>query len=147
MFLIGLASWSTGPNIFSGGRPIEPLQAAISLGLAVSIIAVAVTVFAAVPTVILLNRRRWVSLGSLLLVGAALGNLPFALIVSVLTGKHLANGTMSSEVGSLWFGVPGAARSIALGLVCGITCALVFWTVAIRGTERRPTTAHENQGS
>jgi ABC-type dipeptide/oligopeptide/nickel transport system permease component len=135
IFLISLVSWKMGIGIFSGGKPTDPLQAAISLALAIAIIAILVTVFAGVPTVMLLARRRPVTLRSLLLAGAALGNLPFALIVSAIAVQRSLSGTIEPDISALWFGVPGAARSIGLGLVCGTTCATVFWVIAIRGIE------------
>ena len=84
MFLTSLASWHTSVNLFAGGTPTDPVQSAISLALGVTIIAVPVTLFAAIPAVLALSRRSPVNLGSLLLAGAVLGNLPFAVLVGAV---------------------------------------------------------------
>lgn len=142
MFLTSLASWHTGVNLFAGGRPSDPVQSAISLAFGVTIIAVPVTLFAAIPAVLALSRRSPVNLGSLLLAGAALGNLPFAVLVGAVGAHHFATGEASS-VSTAWYGGSGAARCLWLGTICGTASAAVFWIVAIRrtGTQANPTTS------
>ena len=116
------------------GTPIDSLDAAVSFGAGVGILAVVVTIFGALPAVVWLNRTRTLSLSRLLLLGAALGNVPFALIAVGVVAAHLANGTLSPDVGWYWYGFSGAAVRTAMGLICGLGSAAAFWLVALRGS-------------
>jgi hypothetical protein len=130
-----LALWGTGYDIFEGGRPRDPMPAAVSLGMGAAVIAVVVTVFGAVPAVAWLAGRGPLSLRRLLVLGAALGNAPFAIIVLGVLGTQLAKGTLTRGVGGAWFGTPGAVRAIVVGLILGMSSAALFWFIAVRGTD------------
>jgi hypothetical protein len=136
MFVIYLGLWYGGARTVFEGTPIDPIDSAGALALGVGIIAVVVTIFGAVPSVTWLIRRGPLSLRKLLVLGAALGNAPFAAIVAGILVTHLVKGTPSPYAARLWFGLYGAVRAIALGLVIGMVSATVFWAVAIRSTER-----------
>src|SRR5688572_7731392 len=71
--------WKEG--LLPHGASIDSPDSAWSLGAGVAILAVLMTVFAAIPVVIWLNGRRSLSFGRLLVLGAVLGSVPFALIV------------------------------------------------------------------
>jgi hypothetical protein len=126
------ALWYSG--MLSEGVPINSLDSAASLGMGVGTLAVLTTVFGAVPVVVWLKRRRPLSLRTLLLLGAALGNLPFAIIILGIVVTHLVSGTLSSDIGRYWNGLPGAVVRTVMGLICGMGSAAVFWAVAVRGT-------------
>jgi hypothetical protein len=82
--------------------------------------------------VICLNQRRWLTLGKLLLFGAVVGNLPFALIV---VGVVVMNpGVALREVAANWYGLSGAITNIAMGVVVGAGGAATFWLVSVCGT-------------
>jgi hypothetical protein len=116
------------------GAPIDSLDSAASLGMGVGMLAVLMTALGAVPAVVWLKRRRPLSLRTLLLLGAALGNVPFAIIILGIVVVHLVSGTLSMDVGRNWYGLQGAVVRTVLGLVCGMGSAAVFWAVAVRGT-------------
>jgi hypothetical protein len=134
VFVISLALWHLGDGTLFEGRPFDPVDAAVSLAIGVGIIALVVTLVGAVPAVVWMIGRGPLSLRKLLLLGAALGNAPFAIIVVSIIVAHLVSGTLSGDVGRLWYGLAGTVRAIALGLLCGVGSAAVFWAVAIRGT-------------
>jgi hypothetical protein len=134
MFILYLALWHSGVRVFEGA-PIDPVDSAASLAMGVGIIAVVVTVYGAVPAVTWLIRRGPLPLGKVLLLGAALGNVPFVLIVVAILVTHLLRGTLTTGVAGLWYGMYGTVRAIVLGLVLGTIPAAIFWVVAIRGTE------------
>ena len=121
-------------GLFPGGAPIDSLDSAASLGMGVGILALLMTVFGAMPAVAWLGRRQPPSLRTLLLVGGALGNVPFLLILGGIVTTHLMRGTFSSDIGVYWDGLSGAVVRTVMGLVCGMGAAAVFWGVAVRGT-------------
>jgi hypothetical protein len=125
--------WHAGLVPF--GAPIHSLDSAGSLSAGVTILAVLMTVFGAVPAVIWLNGRR--SLGRLLILGAALGSVPFALIVLGVVTVHAMNGTLSADVGRYWHGLSGAAVRVTMGLISGMGSAAAFWFVGIRNAATR----------
>lgn len=134
MFIILLALWYSGVHAFEG-PPAEPVDVAVGIAFGVTIIAIYVIGCGAVPAVIWLANRGPLPLRKVLLLGAVLGNVPFALIIAGIILTQFVNGTLSSEVGRLWYGFPGAIRNIALGVVIGMSSAAVFWLIAVRGTE------------
>jgi hypothetical protein len=131
MFFTCLVLWGVGAWAFDGPPSFD---AAIGLGLAVSVIAALVTVFGAVPAVLWLIRRRNLSLRTLLLAGMALGNAPLAIIVAGILARQAIRGNLLSDAG-LSFGWFVAIRSILLGLWFGIAAAVVLWAVGVRGTD------------
>ena len=132
MFVTCLAMWSTGTWALEGS---PGLDAALSLGLAIAVIALIVSAFGAVPAVVALIRRGPISFRTLVLVAIALGNVPFAIIVGAIVVTQLARGTLSPDVAILWLGWSGTIRAICLGTWLGAACAAVLWFVGIRGTE------------
>jgi hypothetical protein len=124
--------WHAG--LLPHGAPIDSLDSAESLGAGVAILAVLMTVFGAVPAVIWLNRRRLLSLGRLVILGAGLGSVPFALIVVGVVVVPAVSGTLSTDIGRYWYGISGAAVRVAMGLISGMGSAAIFWYVGIRDT-------------
>jgi len=124
--------WHAG--LLPQGAPIDSLDSAGSLGIGVAILAVVMTVFGAVPAVVWLNRRQSLSLGRLLIAGAVLGNVPFALIVLGVVAAHAGSGTLSADIGRSWYGLSGAVVRTAMGLISGLGSAAAFWFVGVRGT-------------
>ena len=113
------------------GAPIHSLESAASFGAGVFILAVPATGVAALG-VIWLNHRRRLTLGKLLLFGAVVGNLPFAIIVA---GVFAMNpGVAPREVAANWYGLFGALTNIALGVIVGTGGAATFWLVSVCGT-------------
>src|SRR4051812_38094995 len=70
--------WHAG--LLPQGAPIHSVDAAESLGLGIAILAV-VTLGAVLPGIAWLSRTGRLSIGSLVMLGAALGNMPFVVIV------------------------------------------------------------------
>jgi hypothetical protein len=130
--------WYT--DMLSGGAPIASIDAAAAFGTGVGIIAVAMTL-CAVPLVASLESRGPVSFGRVLMLGAALGNVPFAVIVLGIVAVH-PHDILSGDIGRFWYGFPGAVQRVAMGLASGIGSASLFWIVGIRGG-----TVHEESGA
>src|SRR5688500_12065292 len=80
------------------GGPIHSIDAAQWLFGGLTIIAVFMTGAAAVG-VLLLNDRGSLTFGRLVLLGAALGNVPFALILIGIIAAQLGRGTPVAEIG------------------------------------------------
>ena len=91
--------WYTG--MLSEGAPIDSIDAAASLGLGVGIIAVVMTICAA-PLVAWLASRGPLSFGRVLLLGAVLGNVPFAVIVLAIVAAHPFSEVLSRDIGRFW---------------------------------------------
>lgn len=137
MFLTYMGLWYVGIYVFEGPPPSDGLGARhIAMGLAfyVTLVAVAMT-GAAVPAVLWIGSRGRLTLRNLLLLGAVLGNVPFALIVVSILVVQLMKSTLSPDVARLWYGFYGTVRAVALGLLLGISSAAVFWVIGIRGGE------------
>ncbi|HEX6972832.1 MAG TPA: hypothetical protein VF147_00440 [Vicinamibacterales bacterium] len=98
---------------------------------------VGLTLFS-VLVVSVLRRLGLLSLGPLLLAGAAIGNIPFAFFavafVLPATVAHLAVGTMSEHLLPLSALVAGTLRAVLIGSSIGVMSAALFWVVAIRGS-------------
>lgn len=127
------ALWYGG--MMSGGAAIDSVDGLTSFGLGVGILAVAMTALA-VSLVLWLNDRGFVSVNKVLALGAALGNVPLAVIVFVVILLHPGE-MLSGEVGRYWYGLPGLAQRVALGSVVGMSSAAAFWCVALRSTASR----------
>ena len=135
-FLGYLAIGPEGRKVLAGGATVtEPVTVAAQLAFFVAIIGLALTLGGAVPSVLWLQARRQLSLSRLLLLGALIANVPFALIVLVAIVAAAADGTLSLEVTRLWYGTAGACRFVVIGAVHGLVAATVFWVVAVRGDE------------
>ncbi len=81
-----------------------------------------------------LNRKRWLTFGRLVALGAVLGNLPFVLIVIGIILVQLVSGTPVPEIGRNWYGVSGFLVRAAMGVVAGGGSAAAFWLIAVCGT-------------
>jgi hypothetical protein len=127
------AAWAAG--LLPGGAPLDSADSVIALGSGVAFLAVLVSVFCAIPAVSWLSDRRPLSLERLLLLGAALGNVPFAVIVIMILVQSLW-GTPSAADGPYWAGgAVGAAVRILMGAVIGAGSAAVLWFVTIQGND------------
>jgi hypothetical protein len=128
--------WVFGTNrgMLSGGAPIDSIDAAASFGMGVGILAVLMTIFA-MPVVAWLSGRGPLSLRKVLLLGAALGNVPLAFIIVAVVVTHPIGETLSGDVSRFWYGYPGLLQRVAIGLACRIGSAAAFWVVAVHGTE------------
>ena len=118
--------WHAG--LMPDGAPPHSLDAVVAVSFGVIILAVTMT-GAAMPFVLLLNKRGWLTLGKLLLLGAVLGNLPFIAI----TGLVIATGSETALTAS-WFSLSGILVRIAMGVVAGAGGAATFWLVSVCGT-------------
>jgi hypothetical protein len=108
------------------GVPLHSVDAAAAFGAGVFILAVVMTGAAAVLVVIWLNERRWLTLGKLIVFGAVIGNLPFALIVAGVIVARLV-GALTGDISQNWYGLSGALTNIAMGVVAGAGGAATFW--------------------
>jgi hypothetical protein len=126
-------SWHAG--LFPRGAPPHSLDAAASLASGAGLVAVPMTVLAIV--FVLLWRDRGIALtpGRVVVLGAVLGNLPFALIVVGIVVAHVA-GDGPGGIPRYWPGVRGAIVDLALGSIAGSAAAGAFWIVAVAGTVR-----------
>lgn len=89
----------------------------------------------AVPVVFVLRRLGVMSLGTLLLAGALIGNIPFAFFVVLIipaTVAHMADGTLSQHLLPASDLVAGTLRAVMIGSTIGVMSAALFWLVAIR---------------
>jgi hypothetical protein len=130
MFALSFVIFSNGLNVFAGSSN-DPFDAAMSLGAGVATLSLCVTVLAALPGAIWMARHDMLSFRNVLLLGAALGNLPFVVIVAAIVVTEFAKGTLSSDVPRLWEGTFGTVRAIALGLLVGTPTAAVFWLIGL----------------
>ncbi|HUQ70383.1 MAG TPA: hypothetical protein VM165_12710, partial [Planctomycetaceae bacterium] len=113
---------------FFAGSP--SYDAAGPLSLAVTIFAAPIaTIFGAVPGVAWLIRRGRLTLRNLLILGAAVGNIPIATLMVLVLLEQLRNGTLRSGGPLQLLGAP------LMGAWFGVWSALFFWFVSIRGTE------------
>jgi hypothetical protein len=122
-------------NLFPGTPYSDPVDAAAGFAAGVTVIAFIATFAAVVPLVVSMMRSGPLVFTRVLFVGAIVGQAPFVLIVGGILVVQTVNGTLSAAVGRLWYGVFGTVRAIALGSFIGIPTAVVFWLIAIRGTE------------
>ena len=120
-------SWHAG--LMPHGIPLHSLDAASPLFGGVLILAVVVTGAAAVPGVIWLNQRRWLTLGKLLVFGAVTGNFPFAVITALMLVSR-ADTMMTGD----WFTLSGILVRIGMGVIGGAGGAATFWLVSVCGT-------------
>jgi hypothetical protein len=133
------AFWHAG--LMQHGVPLHSIDAAAPLAAGVFTLGVVVTGVAAVPGVIWLNERRSLTLARLLMFGAVIGNLPFALIVAGVIVARLVGG-LTGDISQNWYGLSGALANIAMGVVAGAGGAATFWLVSVCGTtadDRRST--------
>ncbi len=120
-------------GLFPSGASIDSMDHAASLGTGTGILAVLMTVFVAVPAVLVIRERHFLSLRRLLLLGAAVGNVPLTLIVAGILLTQVAGGKSVIEASRLWEGSSGLLVRVAMGLACGMGSAAAFWAVAFGG--------------
>jgi hypothetical protein len=134
-FLIVLGQWYGRLNVFPITPYSNPVDAAASFASGVTLIAVIATAACAVPGVVsMVNRGDPLTLGRVLLFGAAVGQLPFILIVAGIIIAQAVSGALSSDVARLWEGAFGTVRAIVLGLLIGVPSAAAFWLIGVWGT-------------
>jgi len=133
-FLIFLGQWYYGLNVFPTTPYSDPVDGAAALASGVTVIAFIATFGAAVPVVSVMSRRGSLSLRHVLILGAIIGQAPFALIVAAVVIVQTLTGSLS-EVARLWGGVFGTVRAITLGVLIGVPSAGVFWLIGVRGSE------------
>jgi hypothetical protein len=87
MFIVALFAWSAELNLLEG-RPADPVDGAMSLGLAVVLLAVAAAAAGALPGLaLMITRRIPLTLGRVLVLGGLVGQLPFvAIVAGVIVG-------------------------------------------------------------
>jgi hypothetical protein len=122
-----------GTMIASGGS--STIDNALAAAAGAVLLAILVTVFAAVPAVSWLAGRGRVTLRTSLLLGAALGNAPFVIGLIVGLVYQIAHGTVPDHPAELWYGAAGALRVMASGCFVGAGSAAAFWLIALRGPE------------
>ena len=132
MFATCLVLWGVGAWALEGTPSFD---VAVSQGIAVGILAASATVLGAVPAVAWLIHRGELSFRNVVLLGVIVGNAPFAIIVISILATQFVRGTLSFDVGQLWFGWYGLVRAIVLGVCFGTTLAMLWWVVAVRGSE------------
>jgi hypothetical protein len=130
---LGFLTWHSLGILPYGRGVMDPVRAAAAVGLAVGILAGLVTIAGALPAVLWLAERGPLPLSRLLLLGAALGNAPLALIVVGATVVNLIAGT--PERGRELHAVTGTIVRVTIGVFCGTAGAAMFWLVAVRGSE------------
>jgi len=118
--------WHAG--LMPDGAPPHSLDSVIAVGLGVMILAVMMT-GAAMPFVLWLNKRGWLTLGKLVVLGAVIGNLPFVAITSIVMVAGLDTALKVS-----WFSLSGVLVRVMMGVVAGAGGAGTFWLVGVCGT-------------
>jgi hypothetical protein len=119
-----LIEWSN--SALRRGTSGDLVDGAVAVAAGAGLAAFFVTLLGALPIVVWRMRRGPLTLRQVLLGGALLGNLPFAVIVPLAAA---AGGS-----GAGWFWPLGAIRALAVGAVFGMAGAAVFWAIAVRGT-------------
>jgi hypothetical protein len=117
--------WHAG--LMPEGAPPHSIDDVVAVGLGVMILAV-LTIGAAMPGVLWLNKRGCLTLGRLLMLGAVVGNLPFVAITGIVIvgGAHTA-------LDARWFSLTGILVRVAMGVVAGAGGAATFWLVGVCG--------------
>jgi hypothetical protein len=137
-----LLAWWVFPIFWALAGTFEPHNsagAAAHMARVTGVIGLFATLVA-VPVVLLLLRRGEATLQRLLIVGVALGNLPFAMYLGLLirpTLMHLMGGTLGNHLVPVSELLMAGARVVALGSIFGVLSAGLFWILAIRPSARR----------
>lgn len=126
------------------GRFVEPANPALAFAAINGVMGLFVTVTAVLPAVFRLQKRGPLTLQTLTLAGAVLGNLPFAVVAAATVAiafGHLLGGTLSDHLSPAPELLAGALRVILLGTFMGAASGAVFWLMAVFGGRefrRRP---------
>lgn len=119
------------------GRPMDSAPAQFAALAAVLCLLVSLI---AAPLVLRLARQGRASCSRLLLIGAALGNLPFALYVGLIlpaTIAHLLAGTLRERLVPIAGLLPGVANAVIIGTSFGMLAAAIVWAIAVPRIVRR----------
>jgi hypothetical protein len=98
-----------------------------------------VTITAVLPVVFWLAKRGPLTLERLVLTGAALGNLPLAVVAAFTVAfalGHLAAGTLSEHLSPPLELLVATFRILLLGSFMGAASGALFWLVALSGRQR-----------
>ena len=114
-------------------RPISFPQAALAFGTLAGALGLLVMITAAVPIAVWLIRRGQRSIQHFVVAGAVLGNLPFAVYLSIellFTSMHLIGGTLAEHLSPTAELLAGGLRAVLIGSSMGIASGVVFWLIA-----------------
>ena len=126
------------------GHPIDAVDAAVSVAFGVGIVALVVTVLAALPCFVWLLHRGRITRRNVLMSGALLGNAPSLLFATLLVIRGVDRGTTPREVPmQAVYGPLGAVRLLVFGSFIGVSCAAVFWWLTGRHLGVRSGTANQ----
>lgn len=132
MAVVYLAQWYFDLSLFPTNTDLNrALDAAISLGLSVGILAFVTTVVVATPGLLLLFRTGNLSPLRVIALGAIAGQAPFMLIALGIVLTQVAQGRPLADASQSWGGTFGVVRAIGLGALLGSTSAATFWFVAL----------------
>ncbi len=129
MFLTGIVMWRMNVWILEGRGSLD---AAMSLGLGVGLLAIPMAIVAIFP-IAWLSHRQQLTFPNLLTTGVVIANVPFGVIIASVLLRVL-NGSLSAEVIPDWFSLKIVLRSVLLGVWHGWWLACLLWVVAIRGS-------------
>ena len=134
MFIIALGAAYAKLDVFSA-VPSDPVDGAAALASGVTLIAYMAEAAGALPGLALMIRRGVpLTLRRVLLLGAAVGQLPFISIVAGIVVVHALSGTLSADVSRTWEGCFGVIRATVLGVLIGVPSAGAFWLIGVRRT-------------
>ena len=125
--------WHAG--LLPQGAPIHSVDAAQAVFAGALIIAVPMTLIGTVPGVLWLRRNGCLTCVRLVALGAVLGSLPFLLIVIGIIVVQVVARTPATDIGRNWYGLSGFLVSMAVAVIGGAGSAVVFWLVAVCGTD------------
>jgi hypothetical protein len=115
------------------GRTVNALGAAIGVSLYVGIAAVIITAFAAYPLLCWLLTRVRLTAMHAVTAGIALGNIPAAISILLVTFSTLNRTGALPAAGTL---LSGSSRGVAFGSLIGAGSAFVFWQIAGRAVRQ-----------
>lgn len=132
MAAVYITQWYFELSLFPSNTYLDSvLDAAVSLGLSVAILAFLTTAIVAVPGLYLLFRTGDLSPLRVIALGALAGQAPFMLIALVVVVTQLVQGRPLADASQAWHGTFGMVRAVGLGAWLGSTSAATFWFVAL----------------
>jgi hypothetical protein len=139
LFLLG---WMTQIGWFRGKDLPSVFNGTLGFTLPAIVLAYAVVLLGALPTYLVLRRRRSLRVGDCLLAGAMLGVLPFLLfdlfVAAAEIWQALRSGWTRESFGILATArrliadVPDALPWLVCGVVSGLASSFVFYRIAVR---------------